>query len=106
LSSWSVRGGGRARTAPSGRRYRRCRCDAARPARQGQALALGTGPEPEQSERLAHDEDDTTEVVISSLTYAGIGWRTTAGTLLANTAAAHARERRRTGREELTTTTA
>ena len=58
---------------------------------------------PEDVERLDGDED-TTEVLISSLTYAGIGWHTTADALLANTAAARAREQRRTAREELTTT--
>ena len=60
-----------------------------------------TGPEPEHAERL-DDGEDTTEVVISSLHYAGIGWHTTADALLANTSAAQARARRRTAREELT----
>ncbi len=60
---------------------------------------------PEDVERVDLD-DDITEVLISSLTYAGIGWHTTADALLANTAAAHARERRRAAREELTTATA
>ncbi len=59
---------------------------------------------PDVVERLDLDED-TTEVLISSLTYAGIGWHTTADALLANTAAAHARERRRTAREELSSAT-
>lgn len=49
------------------------------------------------------DGDDTT-VVIGALAFAGIGWHTTADALLANTAAANAREHRLTAREELTTT--
>ncbi|MEU6701725.1 replication initiator [Pseudonocardia sp. NPDC046786] len=52
------------------------------------------------------DGEDTTEVAISALHFAGIGWHTTADALLANTAAAQARARRRTAREELTSTTA
>ena len=36
----------------------------------------------------------TPPVLVSSLTYAGIGWHTTADALLANTAAANAREPR------------
>jgi hypothetical protein len=48
-----------------------------------------TAPEPE------------TTLVIGLLTFAGTGWHTTADALLANTAAALARERHRAGREEL-----
>jgi hypothetical protein len=40
-------------------------------------------------------------LVVGSWTYAGIGWRTTADALLASTAAALARERRRAAREEI-----
>lgn len=61
------------------------------------------GPDLDEVERL-DDGEDTTEVVISSLHFAGIGWHTTADALLANTAAAQARARRRTARQELTTT--
>ncbi|MFJ5668177.1 replication initiator [Micromonospora chalcea] len=39
-------------------------------------------------------------LVIGTLTFAGVGWHTTGDALLANTAAAMARERRTTGREE------
>lgn len=39
-------------------------------------------------------DDDTTEVVVASLTFAGIGWHTTADALMANTAAANANARR------------
>ncbi|MGC4853718.1 replication initiator [Micromonospora sp. DT4] len=46
------------------------------------------------------DEDDTT-LIVGTLTFAGVGWHTTGDALLANTAAAMARERRATGREEL-----
>jgi hypothetical protein len=41
------------------------------------------------------------EVVITSWSFAGIGWRTTGDALLAQTSAALARERRRIAREEL-----
>jgi hypothetical protein len=50
------------------------------------------------------DLDDETTVVINSLAFAGIGWHTTADALLANTAAANAREQRLPAREELATT--
>jgi hypothetical protein len=52
-----------------------------------------------------HLDDDTT-LIVGTLTFAGIGWHTTGDALLANTAAALARERRTTGREELPTTLA
>jgi hypothetical protein len=59
-----------------------------------------TGPD------IDHDQafDDETTVVIASLAFAGIGWHTTVDALLANTAAANAREQRLTAREELATT--
>ncbi|SCG77659.1 hypothetical protein GA0070609_5434 [Micromonospora echinaurantiaca] len=47
-----------------------------------------------------HLDDDTT-LIVGTLTFAGVGWHTTGDALLANTAAALARERRTTGREEL-----
>ncbi len=47
-------------------------------------------------------DDDTTEIIVSSLAFAGIGWHTSADALLANTAAANARARRRAARDELT----
>ncbi|MFG3418125.1 replication initiator [Micromonospora sp. NPDC048063] len=50
--------------------------------------------------RTADDLDDTT-LIVGTLTFAGVGWHTTGDALLANTAAAMARERRTTGREEL-----
>ncbi len=46
-------------------------------------------------------ETDETTLLIGTLTYAGTGWHTTGDALLANTAAAKAREHRRTAREEL-----
>jgi hypothetical protein len=52
----------------------------------------------------AHDQADAhteeTTLVLGLLTYAGAGWRTTGDALLANTAAALARDRERLGREE------
>ncbi|MFG1832981.1 replication initiator [Micromonospora chersina] len=45
--------------------------------------------------------DDETPLIVGTLTFAGVGWHTTGDALLANTAAAMARERRATGREEL-----
>ncbi|MGW0802743.1 replication initiator [Nonomuraea sp. NPDC002799] len=45
--------------------------------------------------------DDETTLIIGDLTYAGTGWKTTGDALLANTAAAQAREYNRAGREEL-----
>ncbi|MEU5525399.1 replication initiator [Micromonospora chersina] len=45
--------------------------------------------------------DDETPLIVGTLTFAGVGWHTTGDALLANTAAAMARERRTTGREEL-----
>ncbi|MDO3683251.1 replication initiator [Micromonospora sp. C28ISP2-4] len=44
--------------------------------------------------------DDTT-LIVGTLTFAGVGWHTTGDALLANTAAALARERHATGREEI-----
>jgi hypothetical protein len=48
------------------------------------------------------DQADTDEtiLVIGHLTYTGTGWHTTGDALLANTAAAQARERQRIAREE------
>jgi hypothetical protein len=50
--------------------------------------------------RAADHSDDTT-LIVGVLTFAGAGWHTTGDALLANTAAAMARERQATGREEL-----
>ncbi|MDO3683487.1 replication initiator [Micromonospora sp. C28ISP2-4] len=47
-----------------------------------------------------HVDEDTT-LTVGTLTFAGVGWHTSGDALLANTAAALARERRSTGREEL-----
>ena len=69
---------------------------------QLQNSARSSGPE--DVERLDLDED-TTEVLISSLTYAGIGWHTTADALLA-TPRPPTPERNDAPPEELTTTTA
>lgn len=43
-----------------------------------------------------------TTLIVGSLTFIGVGWHTTGDALLANTAAALARERRNIGREEIT----
>ena len=59
-----------------------------------------TGPDypaPERQDEL----DGETTVVITSLSYAGTGWRTFGDAMLANTAADQARKRRQAGREEL-----
>ncbi len=58
---------------------------------------------PDLDERQALDDDTETTVVIASLAFAGIGWHTTADALLANTAAANAREQRLIARDESTT---
>ncbi|MEU0156481.1 replication initiator [Micromonospora fulviviridis] len=49
----------------------------------------------------AVDHLDDTTLTVGTLTFAGVGWHTTGDALLANTAAALARERHATGREEL-----
>ncbi|HEY3008182.1 MAG TPA: replication initiator, partial [Micromonosporaceae bacterium] len=54
-----------------------------------------------QAVRAVDHLDEETTVIVGTLTYAGIGWRTAGDALLANTAAALARERRAAGREEL-----
>ncbi|MEU5791125.1 replication initiator [Micromonospora purpureochromogenes] len=51
--------------------------------------------------RAVDHPDETTTLVVGTLTFAGVGWHTSGDALLANTAAAMARERRTTGREEL-----
>ncbi|MFF4876996.1 replication initiator [Micromonospora sp. NPDC000668] len=48
-----------------------------------------------------HLDEDHTTLIVGTLTFAGVGWHTTGDALLANSAAAMARERRTTGREEL-----
>ena len=57
----------------------------------------------DQHRSVDHYNDDETTIIINTLTYAGIGWHTTGDALLANTAAAKAREHRHTVREEMTT---
>jgi hypothetical protein len=54
--------------------------------------------------QLVDDHDQDTVVVISALTFAGIGWHTTGDALLANTSAAMARERRRAAKDALSLT--
>ncbi|WP_433788251.1 replication initiator [Actinomycetospora sp. CA-101289] len=61
-------------------------------------------PRPDEDDELA--DEDTTEVIVSSLAFAGIGWHTSADALLANTSAANARARRRAARDELDSITA
>jgi hypothetical protein len=53
-----------------------------------------------QHRTAEHAEEETT-LIVGALSFAGVGWRTTGDALLANTAAAQAREHRRTAREEL-----
>ncbi|TDC72546.1 plasmid replication initiator protein [Micromonospora sp. KC606] len=52
-------------------------------------------------DQLVDEHNDNTTLIVGTLTFAGVGWHTTGDALLANTAAAMARERRTTGREEL-----
>ncbi|MFI7522999.1 replication initiator [Micromonospora globbae] len=60
------------------------------------------GDEHNSSELRAVDHlDDDTTLIVGTLTFAGVGWHTSGDALLANTAAALARERRSVGREEL-----
>ena len=62
-------------------------------------------PEPLAIQHRA-DEDlagEETVLVINELVFAGVGWHTSADAMLANTAAAQARERRQIAREELST---
>ncbi|MFF0366931.1 replication initiator [Micromonospora sp. NPDC005087] len=49
----------------------------------------------------AADHPGDTTLIVGTLTFAGVGWHTTGDALLANTAAAMARARQATGREEL-----
>jgi hypothetical protein len=48
-----------------------------------------------------HVQDDEITVIVGNLAYAGIGWHTTGDAMLANTAAAKAREHARVAREEI-----
>ena len=50
---------------------------------------------PDQADRDRDRDDDRDHVVVGALAFAGIGWHTTGDALLANTAAAIAREQRR-----------
>ena len=49
----------------------------------------------------AADHLDQTTLIVGTLSFAGVGWHNTGDALLANTAAALARSRHETGREEL-----
>jgi hypothetical protein len=51
--------------------------------------------------RAADHHGKETTLIVGVLTFAGTGWRTTGDALLANTAAAMARERQAVGREEI-----
>jgi hypothetical protein len=59
-----------------------------------------TGPEFASFERQDQVDTETT-IVLTSLSYAGTGWRTFGDALLANPAADQARKRREVAREEL-----
>jgi hypothetical protein len=50
----------------------------------------------------AVDHLDQTTLIVGTLSFAGVGWHNNGDALLANTAAAMARARHETGREELT----
>jgi len=50
----------------------------------------------------AVDHPDETTLIVGTLTFAGVGWHNNGDAMLANTAAAMARARHETGREELT----
>ena len=50
---------------------------------------------------LAYDHDQETDRIVYQLGHAATGWITTGDALLANTAAALARERHEAGREQL-----
>jgi hypothetical protein len=52
-------------------------------------------------EQDAAEHDEETTVVINTLAYTGAGWRNTGDAMLANSAAAAARERHRYAREAL-----
>jgi hypothetical protein len=51
----------------------------------------------------ADDHDQDTTLIVNWLAYSGAGWRTVGDALLANTAAALARERQQAARDALTT---
>jgi hypothetical protein len=51
---------------------------------------------------LAEEHQEQTTVLVANLVCVGAGWRTPCDALLANTAAAMARERHRVGRTETT----
>jgi hypothetical protein len=64
---------------------------------------ITTGP---QQPNTTNQTSEETTLIINNLTYTGTGWHTTGDALLANTAAAQARERQAIGREELAHETA
>jgi hypothetical protein len=51
--------------------------------------------------RIADHLQQETTLIVGTLTFAGVGWHNNGDALLANTAAAMARARHETGREEL-----
>jgi hypothetical protein len=53
-----------------------------------------------RQQHIAEHREDTTTLVVGTLSYAGTGWRTTGDEFLALSAAARAREHRRIAREE------
>ncbi|MFX0593322.1 replication initiator [Melissospora conviva] len=57
--------------------------------------------EQQKAGHIRTDHTEETTLIIGTLTFAGTGWKTTGDALLANTAAALARARQTTGREEL-----
>ncbi len=67
---------------------------------RAQHLAPATGPAVGNEHQA--DTDDTI-LIVNDLVFAGMGWHTTADAILANSAAARAREQRRVARDELAT---
>ena len=74
---------------------------ALRAARISYRRAQDPGPE-HGPIRTADRVAEETTLVVSNLTYAATGWKTTGDALLASTAADQARKRRQAGNEELT----
>ncbi|MEU5884424.1 replication initiator [Spirillospora sp. NPDC047279] len=73
-----------------------------RGARIRYARTQATGPTYTCDLADPHQHDEETTLIIGDLTYAGRGWLNQGDALLANTAAAQARDRQQAGREELT----
>src|SRR3954454_17467925 len=72
------------------------------PARDPHQLPPHRGPAAADPGTIrAVDHPDETTLIVGTLSFAGVGWHNNGDALLANTAAAMARSRHETGREEL-----